>query len=138
MNKYPDFWSVILGNQPPGFFFGYISVSFVSAFGIILVMASQKYKGIDNTPNKWSWKYFFVNNSMNFVASLFVLPIFIRVVIEFIDNPQWLLLISVGLGFGFYKLAKLANNVGIWTTDKISEKIAEKIKLTELNKKQDG
>lgn len=132
MDKYPDFWSVLFGSGPRGFFFGYVVLAIISAIGIILIMASQKYKVIPGTPEKWSWKYFFANNAGNFGASLFVLPIFVRVLIEFVSDPRWMLLISIGLGFGFYKLAKIANDAGIWTTDKISEKIAEKIKQTEL------
>jgi len=130
MNKYPDFWSVLLGNDPIGFFLGYMALSYVSAVGMILIMASQKYKNVPNSPEKWSWRYFFANNVGNFSACLFVVPIFIRVLIEFIDDPRWMLLISIGIGLGFYRLAKLANDFGIWTTDKISDKIAEKIKST--------
>lgn len=127
MGKYPDFWNVLLGNGPRGFFFGYIVLALISAFGIILVMASQKYKSNPESPDKWSWRYFFVNNAGNFGASFFVLPIFIRLLTEFVSDPKWMLLVSVGVGFGFYKLAKLANDYGILTTDKISKQLVEKI-----------
>jgi len=130
MDKYPNFWSVLLGNDPVGFFLGYTALSYFAAVGMILVMASQKYKNIPDSPEKWSWKYFRVNNAGNFAACFFIVPLFIRILIEFVDDPKWMLLISIGIGFGFYKLAKLANNFGIWTTDKISERIAEKIKST--------
>lgn len=128
MEKYPNFWSVLLGNQPVGFIIGYIVLSYISSAGIILVMASQKYKDVPNSPDRWSWRYFFANNSLNFIACLFILPLFIRVLMEFVENPKIMLLLSIGIGFGFYRLAKLANKYGIWTTDKISEKIAEQIK----------
>lgn len=130
MNKYPNFWSVLLGDDPVGFFLGYTALAYISAVGIILVMASQKYRDVPSTPEKWSWKYFLANNFGNFAACLFIVPIFIRVLIEFIDDPRWMLLLSIGIGFGFYKLAKLANNFGIWTTDKLSERIADKINST--------
>lgn len=133
MKKYPHFFNVLVGNDP-GSFFGFTAISVLAAFGIIFIMASQKYKTVIDSPEKWSWRYFLSNNAGNFLASLFVLPIFIRVVLEFITDAKWMLLVSVGLGFGFYRLAKLANDYGIWTTDKISEKIADKIKQTELNK----
>ncbi len=107
-----------------------MALSYIAAVGMILIMASQKYKNVPNSPDAWSWKYFFVNNSGNFAACLFILPLFIRVAIEFIENPAWMLLISIGIGLGFYRLAKLANDYGVWTTDKVSEKIAEKIKST--------
>lgn len=127
MNKYPNFWNVLFGTGERGLFFGYVVIAIISAVGIILVMASQKYKSTPESPEKWSWKYFFVNNAGNFGASLFVLPIFVRVIIEFISDPKWMLLVSVGIGFGFYKLAKIANDAGILTTNRLSQKIAEKI-----------
>jgi hypothetical protein len=131
MNKYPDFWSVLLGNGHHGLFFGYIVISLIAAAGMILVMASQKYKEKPDSPVKWSWKYFFADNAGNFAASLFILPLFIRVLIEFLSDPRIMLVVSIGIGFGFYKLAKIANNAGIWTTDALSKKIAEKIKEQE-------
>lgn len=130
MEKYPNFWSVLLGNDPVGFFLGYMAIAYVSSFAMILVMASQKYKSVPGSPDKWSWKYFWGNNGGNFLACLFLVPLFIRVLVEFIKEPRWMLLLSIGIGLGFYRLAKLANQYGVWTTDKISEKIAEKIKST--------
>lgn len=133
MKKFPDFWSVLLGNGNHGFFFGYVVLSLICSIGMILVMASQKYKEIGNTPNVWSWKYFFVNNSGNFLAGLFLLPIFVRLIYQYID-PGWMLGLSAGLGFGFTGLAKIANNFGIWTTDAVSKRLAEKIQ-SNLDKK---
>lgn len=127
MEKYKDFWSVLFGTGARGFFFGYVVLSIISAAGIILVMASQKYKSNPESPDIWSWKYFFLNNAGNFGASLFVLPLFIRVLVEFIAEPKWMLLASIGVGFGFYRLAKIANDAGILTTNKLSKKLAEKL-----------
>ena len=127
MNKYQNFWNVLFGTGERGLFFGYVALALLSALGIILIMASQRYKSNSESPDKWSWRYFFADNAGNFGASLFVLPIFIRVITEFVDDPKWMLLISVGIGFGFYKLAKIANDAGILTTDKLAKKVAEKI-----------
>lgn len=127
MNKYPDFWSVLLGSGNHGFFFGYVVLSLISSIGMILVMAAQKYKSVPESPDKWSWKYFWGNNLGNFIAGFFLLPIFVRLIYQYIDSG-WMLAISIGLGFGFTGLAKIANNFGIWTTDKLSEKISNKIK----------
>lgn len=133
MTKYPDFWKTLLGPLPPGFFLGYMAIAVFAAFGTILYMATQKYKNLDGTPAQWSWRYFIVNNSGNFIASLVVLPVFVRGLIEIKGLQNFMVLVSIGLGLGFYKLAKLANNIGIWTTDKVSEKIAEKIKSAEIS-----
>lgn len=127
MKKYPDFWSVLLGTGNHGFFFGYVVVSLIASIGMIMVMASQKYKSLENTPTKWSWKYFWADNLGNFIAGLFLLPIFIRLVYQYIDEG-WMLAVSIGLGFGFTGLAKIANSFGLWTTNALSKRIAEKIK----------
>ena len=126
--KYPDSWSVILGDKPLGFLLGYIAIAVICAMAMILVMATRKYEKVPDSPDKWSWHYFFANNAGNFVACLVLLPIVVRVLFEFFDSPALLLLFTVGSGLGFYRLAKLANDFGLWTTDKISEKISEKIK----------
>lgn len=133
MEKFPDFWSVLFGEGARGLFFGYCALSFIAAAGITLYMASQKYKTASKTPDKWSWKYFWINNGGNFIASLFVLPLFIRILIEFVSEPRIMLLLSIGLGFGFYRLAKLANKFGIWTTEEVSERLSEKIKSKNEN-----
>ena len=127
MSKYPDFWSVLLGNGNHGFFFGYVVLALISSIGMILVMATKKYETVEGSPDKWSWKYFWVNNAGNFLAGLFLLPIFVRLIYQYID-AGWMLAVSIGLGFGFTGLAKIANNFGVWTTDKLSEKLANKIK----------
>lgn len=128
MKKYPDFWSVLIGNQPPGFFFGYISLALFAAFGMILIMASNKYKSNPDTPEKWSWRYFVADNLGKFLAGLFLVPIFIRVTMELNLPPQWMALVSIGIGFGFLGLSIIATNYGIWTTKKLSKSIADKIK----------
>lgn len=127
MQKYPDFWSVLLGNGPHGLFFGYVVLSLIACIGMILVMAAQKYKNVDASPNKWSWHYFLANNAGNLIAGVFLLPIFVRLIYQYID-AGWMIAVSVGLGFCFFGLAKVANNFGIWTTTKLSERIADKIK----------
>lgn len=126
MTKYPNFWNVLLGNGERGLFFGYVVLALVSAIGIILIMATRKYKAAAGTPDQWSWKYFWANNLGNIIAGIFLLPIFVRLVYQYID-PGWMVLVSIGLGFGFLGLAQIANNLGIWTTSKLSERIAAKI-----------
>ena len=128
MKKYPDFWSVLIGNQPPGFFFGYTTLGLLAAFGMILVMATSNYKRNPTTPEKWSWVYFIVDNLGKILANLFLVPLTIRLVME-LNLPQVSMVISsIGIGFGFYGLSKLASNYGILTTKRLSQGIADKIK----------
>lgn len=130
-NKYPDFWSVLIGSEPIGFLLGYIALAVLAAFIITLWNALKKYQEAQGTPDKWSWKYFFWNNIGNFIVGILLIPLFIRIEIEFFDHPGLMLLFSVGTGFGFYKLAKVANRLGLWTTNSLSKKISEKIKSNE-------
>lgn len=130
MNKYPDFWSVLIGNGPSGFFFGYVVLSMLSAIGIMLVLAAQKYKKNEATPAHFSYRYFIVNNLMNIIAGLFLVPLFVRLVYEYVPPPV-MIFVCIGIGFGFHRLAKIANKFGLLTTDKLSEKIATKIKQEE-------
>jgi len=133
MDKYPDFWSVLIGNGPAGFFFGYVALSMIAAFGMILIMATQKYKTSEKSPDVWSWKYFWVNNMGKFLAGFFLLPLFIRLIYERVD-AGWMVPLSIGVGFGFLALAKIATNFGILTTEKLSQQIAEKIKQDQSKK----
>lgn len=130
-DKYPDFWSVLLGSEPIGFLLGYISLAVFAAVVMTFWNALNKYKEVQGTPQKWSWRYFIMNNIGNFIAALLFIPLFIRIVIGFTTHPGLLILSSVGIGFGFYKLAKVANKLGVWTTDSLSKRIAAKIKEKE-------
>jgi uncharacterized membrane protein len=125
MNKYPDFWGVLFGKEPQ-FFAAYSVLSILSAVAIIAVLASRKYKSIPDSPDKWSWKYFWADNLGKFVAGFILLPLFVRVVYEYAEGV-WMLLISIGMGFGFLGLSQIAENFGLWTTKKLSQKIADKI-----------
>ena len=133
MDKYPDFWSILLGTDPRGYFFGYTALSLISAIGIILIMATRRYKDVSGTPNVWSWKYFWADNLGKFVAGFFLLPVFIRLIYQYIDRG-WMIAVSIGIGFGFLGLAQIAENFGLWTTNKLSKKIAEKIEQDQSTK----
>lgn len=129
--KYPDFWSVLVGTQPIGFFIGYTALAILAAFVISLYRAVNKYQEVSRSPDKWSWGYFLRDNIGNFVASVIFIPFFIRVEMEFITHPGLMILFTIGTGLGFMSLAKLANKWGLWTTSRLSKKFAEKIKEKE-------
>ncbi len=132
MNKYPDFFHTILGSGPIGNFFGFVTLGMVAAFAMVFILATQKYKSNPDSPTAWSWKYFWADNAGKFIAGLFLIPLFIRVIYEYV-NPMWMVFVSIGVGFGFLGLAKLATSYGIWTTDALSKRVADKIKQAENN-----
>lgn len=126
MNKYPDFWSIMIGPGPIGYLLAYITISLICAFGMILILASDKYKSNPATPDKWSWRYFIADNLGKFLAGLFLLPITIRILYQYVD-AAWMIPLSVGVGFGFLGLSKIATNYGVWTTKRLSKWVASKI-----------
>jgi phosphoglycerol transferase MdoB-like AlkP superfamily enzyme len=130
MNKYPDFFHTLIGSGPVGNFFGFVTLAVLAAWAMIFIMATQKYKSVPDTPVKWSWKYFWADNLGRFIAGLVLIPLFIRGTYQYV-NPAWMVFVSIGIGFGFLGLAEVAKNFGVWTTNALSKKIADKIKETE-------
>lgn len=136
-DKYPDFWSVILGNGSRGFFFGYLVMGLVAASAMACILVVGRDKQSSNTPVEWSWKFFWANNIFQILATILLMYLFVRVAYEYIP-PGWMLFICIGLGFGFYKLSHIAKRFGILTTNNLSERIKQAIeaqKNLEPNKK---
>lgn len=134
MQKYPDFWQVLLGKQPPGFIFGYIALAYLASIAMVMILASTRDPDSPNTPKQWSWRFFWANNSIRFVVGFLLIPIFIRVLIEYVEG-LWMLLLSIGVGFGFMGLAQLAKDFGIMTTRKISARITQQVEKAAEDKK---
>ncbi len=129
MNKYPDFFKILVGPGPVGYFFGYCFLSFAAAVALTAAMAAISYSKKANTPEKWSWRYFIADNLGNLIAAFLLLPLFVRFVYPHIDSDhsEYMVFLSIGLGFGFKGLAKIANNFGLWTTKALSKKVADKL-----------
>lgn len=134
MQKYHDFWSVLLGKQPPGFIFGYITLAYIAAIAMVMIIASTRDPNSPNSPKEWSWRFFWVNNSIRFVVGFFLIPIFIRILIEY-QQGLWLLIESIGVGFGFMGLAQLAKQIGLFTTSKISARVVQQVNQEATDKK---
>lgn len=135
MNKYPDFWHVIFGGGPSGYFLAYIVLAYVGAIGMILIQVANRDQDSPNTPKQWSWRFFWANNALRFVAGFFLIPLFIRLVYQEV-NPNWMVGLSIGIGFGFQGLAYLAKNFGLLTTNAISQRIADKLAQKQTNDNQ--
>lgn len=50
----------------------------IGAVGVILVRAFLKYEKSPETPNKWSWKFLFIDNIPNLLIGFFVTFISLR------------------------------------------------------------
>lgn len=126
MNKYPDFWSVLLGAGPHGFFFGYFALGIICMATMVCVLAMTRDRNSNNTPKEWSWKFFWVNNSIRFLVGILLMYVFVRLAYQYLP-VSYMLIATIGLGFGFMYLAQLAKNIGLWTTSKASEAIKNAI-----------
>lgn len=126
MNKYPDFWSVVAGKGPIGFFLGYIAICYVCAFASMLIELANRDVSSPNTPVKISWRFFTFANLARIIANILLIPIFIRLVYQYLD-PTWMILLSIGIGAGVDRLAMLFKKIGVLSTDKLASKVAEKL-----------
>lgn len=126
MKKYPDFFSVLIGPGGPGFFFGYVIIAFICAGVIILIDASNRDVTSARTPVKFSLKFWLADNLARVLANLLLIPIAIRLCYEYV-NPTWMLFLSAGIGFGVDGLGLIAKRFGVLTTNKLAERINQKL-----------
>ncbi|HVZ55836.1 MAG TPA: hypothetical protein VG870_04195 [Chitinophagaceae bacterium] len=126
MKKYPDFWSVLLGSGPHGFFFGYVVLAYIGAIGMIVILAANRDKTSPNTPEQWSWKFFWADNALRFLAGFFLIPLFVRLIYQEVGMSA-MIPMSIGIGFGFQGLAYVARSIGLFTTNALSQRVAGKL-----------
>lgn len=129
MNKYPDFISVLLGKGPIGFFLGYVVIALICAGISLLIEAVNRDLNSPNTPQKWSNKFLIMHNLLRILINFLLVPIVIRLIYEYIP-PVWMLFASVGIGAGSDRLALLFKNLGVLTTNKLAQKVADKVNNT--------
>lgn len=130
MKKYPDFWSVLIGNGGPGFFFGYIVIAFICAGAIVLYDISTRDKLSPRSPEKFSIRFWVADNLARVLANLLLIPITIRLVYEYV-SPTWMLALAAGVGFGIDALGMIAKRFGILTTKKLAAQVTEKLAPTQ-------
>jgi hypothetical protein len=126
MKKYPDFFNVLIGSGGPGFFFGYVIIAFICAGVIILVDAGTRDVASARTPVKFSLKFWLADNLARVLANLLLIPIAIRLCYEYV-NPTWMLFLAAGIGFGVDGLGLIAKRFGVLTTNKLAERINQKL-----------
>lgn len=126
MNKFPDFWSIVVGKGPLGYFLGYLAICYVAAFASLLWSIANRDVTSPNTPVTVSWKFFSISNLARILMNILLIPIFIRLVYQYFD-PVWMMLMSVGIGAGVDRLGPLFKKLGIFTTDQAANKFMQKI-----------
>ncbi len=131
IEKYSDFWTVILGNGSLGSFLAYLVISYFAAIGSLLFEASTRDIASDNTPKKWSTKFLLASNVLRLLANLLAIPLLIRVEYEYIDM-KWMVLIVIAQGILFDQAFMFLKNIGVLASNKFASKIAAKIAENDL------
>lgn len=133
MKKFPDFFSVVLGNGRPGFFLGYCVVALICAAALMFV--ELKTRNVDSlrSPEKFSLKFWLADNVARFIGNPLLIFIAIRACYEYIP-PVGMLFTSMGIGFGSDGLGILAKRFGFLTTNKLASKVTEKLADKEKDK----
>jgi hypothetical protein len=131
MDKYPEFWQVILGNGSLGAFLAYLVIAYFAAMASLLFEASKRDIASDNTPKKWSTKFLLASNVFRLLANLLAIPLLIRVEYEYIDM-KWMILLVIAEGILFDRAFMVLKNIGVLASDKFASKIADKISQDDL------
>lgn len=77
MEKLERIISIILGDLEPIVFVAYVFVAYFSALVMLLYRADKKRKEAQNTPDKFSFKFFLQDNISTFLLNLLFIPLFI-------------------------------------------------------------
>jgi len=126
MQKYPDFWKIILGGGTAGAFLAYTVIALVCVVISVLIEVSKRDVASPNSPVKFSWRFMFAANLPRFIANILAIPICIRLTYEYVD-AKWMILLAVVIGIMVDQLANWLKNLGILTANKITEKIKDRV-----------
>jgi p-aminobenzoyl-glutamate transporter AbgT len=126
MKNYPDFWHTIIGNGPAGSLLAFMVLAYICAFISIMIEVSNRDVKSPATPEKFSVRFLMAANLARIAANFLLIPIFIRLLYEYTDS-KLMLFLCLGIGFGVDRLAMIAKQYGILTTNKIASKVADKI-----------
>lgn len=126
MNKYPDYYSVVIGTGPIGIFLGFLTIAFFAALISILQNLATRNVASEATPVKWSTKFMLVDNAIRFLANILVIPLIIRISYESLSFV-WEFVVAVVSGIGVDRLALWLKNIGVFAMDKFTEQIKAKI-----------
>jgi|SRR6478735_239997 len=131
MNKYPDFWSTLLGNGSLGTFLAYLVISYFAATASLLFEASNRDIASDNTPKKWSTQFLLASNVLRLVANLLTIPLLIRLEYQYVDM-EWMILLVIAQGILIDRAFMFLKNIGVLASNRFASKVADKISSTDL------
>jgi hypothetical protein len=131
VDKYPDFWTVLLGNGSLGAFLAYLAISYFAALASLLFEASNRDIASPHTPAKWSTKFLFASNMLRLIANFLAIPLLIRMEYEYIDM-KWMILIVIAQGILIDRAFMLLKNIGVMASDRFANRVAAKIAENDL------
>ena len=131
MNKYPDFWQVILGNGSIGAFLAYLVIASFSSCASLLFEASNRDITSTNTPVKWSTRFLLAANILRLISNFLAIPLLIRLEYEYVDM-KWMILLVIAEGVLIDRAFMFLKNIGVMASDKFASKVAEKITDSDL------
>ena len=100
-----DFRNVVIGDLPLGIFFGAFVVAFVAAFGLVLYRATKKADSSKDTPEQFSWSFFWRDNFMKWMLQILTIAIMIRMSSALlIDEAVFGVSFGIGLASGQFSI----------------------------------
>lgn len=126
LNKYPDFWKILLGNGSLGAFLAFTTWALICATISVLVNVVNRDVANTATPVKFSWRFMLADNIPRIIANLLSIPVAIRLSYEYLDS-KWMLVLSIVIGVLADRLALLLKNLGTLAGNKFTAKIKEKL-----------
>lgn len=129
IQKYPTYWSILLGQGTAGAFLAYFTFAAIAAVIIMAVDVAARDKASPATPTKFSLLFFLAHNAARLLADVLSVALFVRLFYTMIP-PTWMPWVSVLLGAAADLLAMVLKNSGILAAKKLSDKIRDKLNLT--------
>lgn len=133
MNKYPDFWAVIIGPGHIGAFLGFIVIAYLCAFVSLLWEASDRDLQSPNSPVRFSWAFLFSANLKRIIANLVLVPLMVRWLYPKF-SIEAMVLTAMLIGICFDRLFMFLKNKGIsfFTNQELASKVNEKVSQNDL------
>lgn len=127
MNKYPNFWHVLIGDGPIGTLLGLLVIAFLAALVRVFIKASERDIAHEETPVLWRWKFFFTANIYRLLANFCAIPLLVRIAFQLINDPLLQLLSAIGIGIGADYAASLLQKIGLLSNKKFSDKVMDQV-----------
>lgn len=129
MKKHPEFWSVLIGASP-GLLLGFLVIACIAALAMMFIEANKRDRNSERTPQGFSILFWLADNALRMVGTILLMFLAVRACYAYVP-PVAMLFLSIGIGLGSDQLAILGKKMGLLTTNRLSAKISEKLKIKE-------